>query len=203
MKQLNLLRQIIKETISEMDINEMARPPKGISLVDDWKEKLADLKSAEMTSPEDAVLKSKIYGKKGELMKTVNDITTAMSEKDGSSKGMMTKQNVANLTSPKGVGDTAGLAQTFKALTKFGILEPSSGYVQADDETGDITGDYEFKAKPKSENPGAKGRPRVVDPGVKSIGEKIAAKFAKGITDFTDEEKAYIMNLSKMAKSKK
>ena len=57
MKQLNLLRQIIKETISEMGIDEMARPPKGITLVDDWKEKLADLKSSEITSPEDAILK--------------------------------------------------------------------------------------------------------------------------------------------------
>lgn len=200
MKQLNLLRQIIKETIEEMAIDEMAKPAKGIALVDGWKEKLADLATASLESPEDAILKAKIYGKKGELLGPVRGIVKAMSEKDGSPKGMMTKQKVANLTSPTGVGDTAGLAQAFKALVKFGILEPSEGYVQADDETGEIVGDYEFKTKAKSENPGAKGRPRVVDAGVKSIGEKIAAKFAKGITDFTDEEKEYIMNLSKVAK---
>lgn len=52
----------------------------------------------------------------------------------------------------------------------------------------------------KSDVPGVKGRPKTIDDEKKALGMSIVSKYAKGSSDFTDEEKAMITSLAKLLK---
>jgi hypothetical protein len=78
--------------------------------------------------------------------------------------------------------DTARVNQQFKTLLQAGVI----------DQTGHKTPPKYLTKAPSS---GILGRPKVSDDAKKMLGRNVAAKYAKGTTNFTEEEKAYITDL--------
>jgi hypothetical protein len=78
--------------------------------------------------------------------------------------------------------DTASVNQQFRTLLQAGVVE----------QTG-LASTPAYMNKPASS--GILGRPKISDDSKKMLGAKIAAKFAKGSADYTEEEIAYIKDL--------
>jgi hypothetical protein len=78
--------------------------------------------------------------------------------------------------------DTASVNQQFKTLLQAGVIEQTGLASQP-------------KYLTKAPSSGILGRPKISDDAKKMLGRTVAAKYAKGTTNFTEEEKAYIIDL--------
>lgn len=78
--------------------------------------------------------------------------------------------------------DPASVNPQFRALLAAGVIENVG-----------LTSTPAYMNKPASS--GILGRPKVSDDSKKMLGAKIAAKFARGAYDYTEEEIAYIKDL--------
>ena len=78
--------------------------------------------------------------------------------------------------------DPASVNPQFRALLAAGVIENVG-----------LTSTPAYMNKPASS--GILGRPKVSDDSKKMLGAKIAAKFARGAADYTEEEIAYIKDL--------
>jgi hypothetical protein len=85
--------------------------------------------------------------------------------------------------------DTASVNQQFRTLMQAGVIN----------QTG-LASTPAYMNKPEST--GILGRPKISDDSKKMIGAKVAAKYARGAADFTDEEVAYIKDLYKSISKK-
>jgi hypothetical protein len=162
MKQISLLRSIIKETIEEMELDEMARISVGYKLTDDYESAFAALPAN--------IQNSTRYQR----------IVNYLKDNPGAPKPEI------SLGGGFG-GDQQAINQLVNKLEADGVVEK--------------TGLTKEKA-PKSEPTGAgRGRPSSVNYDLRSMGAKVAQKYAAGNTDFNEEEVEYIMGLYDIVKS--
>jgi hypothetical protein len=152
------------------NIKEMANIPKGVKLADDYETILAT--------------KSEIRNN-GKYMKIINIL------KD---KPPMTNKQIAiayeeilstDLKRPKKSDDDIDSASVNRVIIKL----KEAGVVID-------TGLVSPKAGKSSVNaPGVKGRPKITNDEIKMLGDGVLRKFAKGQTNFSDEEKDFITQL--------
>jgi hypothetical protein len=167
MKQISLLRKLIKETIEEVSLEEMARIADVYALADGWEEKYKAMKPSSQT---DRVIKF---------------MTTPPTDEETGEPLAATKTNISDeyFNSNQPPANT-----TVNKLLDAGILV--------------IVG-KEKEKQVKAPSTGLRGRKKEIDTILKTVGDDVSRKFARGNTDFTNEEKDYIKALAKAISGKK
>jgi len=164
MKQIPLLRNLIRETIEEMELDEMARISVGYKLTDDYETAFAALP--------DNIQNSTRYQR----------IVNYLKDNPGSPKPEISMGGGFG-------GDQQAVNQLVNKLEAEGVIE----------KTG-FTKEKAAKPEPKV-GAGGRGRPATVNYDLRSMGAKIAQKYAAGNTDFEAEEIEYIMGLYDIVKN--
>ncbi len=203
MKQLNILRKLIKETIDEMAGETAGRPVNGLYLTPDYKEKIE-------TAKQDPQLASLIYtkGGQGRLSSTIENVIGALEaldaiggnisvdEEGDIESGIASLQQIATKAfGPK--AEQQSVVQSIKNLGTIGAVKSSSNKYFRNPFSGKLKS---FTKPEKSAPTGIRGRKKEVDATLKTVGDDVSRKFAKGNTDFTNEEIAYIKDLFKSLK---
>ena len=203
MKQLNILRKLIKETIDEMAGETAGAPVSGFYLTPDYKEQLAAAQQDPQLAP---LLYTK--GGQGRLSTTVENIIGALEaleaigedittdEEGNIESGIASLQQIATKAFGAGTEQQA-VFQPVKRLVNAGVVKQSTQKYARSPFSGKL------KSFTKSEKPvatGIRGRKKEVDADVKTMGAGIISKFSRGNNDYTPEEVAYIKNLFKSLK---
>jgi hypothetical protein len=203
MKQLNILRKLIKETIDEMAGETAGAPVSGFYLTPNYKEKLA-------AAQQDPQLAPLIYtkGGQGRLSTTVENIIGALEalsaiggdistdEEGNIDSGIASLQQIATKAFGAGTEQQA-VFQPVKRLVNAGVVEQSTQKYARSPFSGKL------KSFTKSEKPiptGIRGRKKEVDADIKMMGAGIINKFSRGNANYTPEEVAYIKDLFKSLK---
>lgn len=201
MKQLDILRQLVKETIDEMAGETAGAPSFGFYLVPDYKDQLAAVQSNPELSP-------LIYLKNGRLSTRVENIIGALemlnaiggdistNEEGDIESGIASLQQIATKAFGAGAEQQAAY-MVIKNLLTTGIVGKSSQKYYRNPITDKLKS---FEKPEKAPSTGLRGRPITTDKDLKMMGAGIALKFAKGNTDYTPEEVNYIKNLYKSLK---
>jgi len=203
MKQLNILRKLIKETIDEMAGETAGAPVSGFYLTPDYKEKLA-------AAQQDPQLAPLIYtkGGQGRLSTTVENIIGALEalsaiggdistdEEGNIDSGIASLQQIATKAFGAGTEQQA-VFQPVKRLVNAGVVEQSTQKYARSPFSGKLKS---FTKPEKLASTGKQGRKKEVDDAIRAMGDGIVKKFSRGNTDYTPEEIAYIKDLFKSLK---
>jgi hypothetical protein len=201
MKQLDILKKLVKETIDEMAGETAGAPSFGFYLTPDYKNQLDSIKS----NPELAPL---IYLKNGRLSSRVENVIGALemlnaiggdittNEEGDIEGGIASLQQIATKAFGAGVEQQA-VYMVIKNLLAAGIVGKSDKKYYRNPITDKLKS---FEKSEKAPSTGLRGRPITTDKDLKMLGAQITLKFAKGNSDYTPEEVAYIKNLYKSLK---
>ena len=203
MKQLNILRKLIKETIDEMAGETAGAPVSGFYLTPNYKEKLA-------AAQQDPQLAPLIYtkGGQGRLSTTVENIIGALEalsaiggdistdEEGNIDSGIASLQQIATKAFGAGTEQQA-VFQPVKRLVNAGVVEQSTQKYARSPFSGKLKS---FVKPEKLASTGKQGRKKEVDDAIRAMGDGIVRKFSRGNADYTPEEVAYIQNLFKSLK---
>jgi hypothetical protein len=203
MKQLNILRKLIKETIDEMAGETAGRPVNGVYLTPDYKEKIE-------AARQDPQLAPLIYtkGGQGKLSSTIENVVGALealnaiggdisvNEEGDIESGIASLQQIATKASgPKAEQQT--VVQSIKNLGIIGAVKLDSNKYFRNPFSGKLKS---FTKPEKLASTGKQGRKKEVDDAIRAMGDGIVKKFSRGNTDYTPEEIAYIKDLFKSLK---